>query len=249
MKIAVTGATGEMGGNVIKSAREKDIDIGLAVDREENTRMGLQIENDDNFEKLLESRNIDIIVDFTVPEASMKYLEAAKNTDTPIVIGTTGFSEEQLEEIREAGEEIPVLKASNFSPSVNVMKDLIREAAGKLESYDIEITETHHNRKRDSPSGTAKALLEELEKVRGGAEEVNGREGEAPREEGEIGLHARRAGDIKGVHEVLFAGGEEVLKIEHRNESRQVFSNGALKAAECLKDKESGYYSFSEVLK
>jgi 4-hydroxy-tetrahydrodipicolinate reductase len=249
MNIAVTGATGEMGGNVIKSAQEKDIDIGLAVDREENSRMGIEVKNDDNFENLLESKNIDVIVDFTVPEASMKYLEAAKNTDTPIVIGTTGFSEDQMEEIREAGKEIPVLKASNFSPSVNVMKDLIREAAEKLESYDIEITETHHKRKRDAPSGTAKALLEELEKARGNAEEVNGREGEAPRDDGEIGLHARRAGDIKGVHEILFAGDEEVLKIEHRNESRQVFSNGALKAAEWLKIREPGYYNFSEVLK
>lgn len=248
MRIAVTGATGQMGTNVIKSARDRDIEISVAVDREETENRGLQVEKDENFEELLRENQVDVIVDFTVPEGTMKYLEAARKTSTPIVIGTTGFSDEQEEKIESVGEEIPVLKASNFSPSINVMRELVREAAEKLEDYDIEVTETHHNRKRDAPSGTAKTFLNEIRDTRGDFEEVHGREGEEPREKGEVGVHAKRAGDIKGTHEVLMAGDEEVLKIRHRSESREVFSSGALKAAEWLQNQEPGFYSFSEVL-
>ena len=248
MRIAVTGATGQMGTNVLKSARDREIEIGLAVDRKEVENRGVKVQSDENFEQLLREKPVDVIVDFTVPEATMKYLEAAKETSTPIVIGTTGFSDEQEESIESAGDEIPVLWASNFSPSINVMRELVREAAAKLEDYDIEVTETHHNRKRDAPSGTANTFLEEIREARGDFEEVHGREGKAPRTEDEVGVHAKRAGDIKGTHEVLMAGEEEVLKIKHRSESREVFSSGALKAAEWLQNQKPGFYSFSEVL-
>ena len=248
MNIAVTGATGQMGTNVIKVARDRGIDMPLAVDREKNESRGLEVENDENFEQLLHDRDVDVIIDFTVPAGTMKYLEAAKNTGTPIVIGTTGFSEEEEREIEKAGEVIPVLKASNFSPSINVMRELVKEASGTLEDYDIEVTETHHNRKRDAPSGTAKTFLDDIKESRGEFEEVHGREGEAPRSDGEVGVHAKRAGDIKGSHEVLLAGNEEVLKIKHRSESREVFASGALDAAEWINDKQQGFYSFSEVL-
>lgn len=248
MEIAVTGATGQMGTNVIKVARDRDEEISLAVDRKEQEHRGLKVESEENFGQLLRERDVDVIVDFTVPEATMKYLEEARETGTPIVIGTTGFSEEQRREIEEAGEVIPVLKASNFSPSINVMRELVKEASGKLEDYDIEVSETHHNRKRDAPSGTANTFLDDIREVRGDFEEVHGREGEVPREKGEVGVHAKRAGDIKGTHEVLLAGDEEVLKIRHRSESREVFASGALKAAGWLISKDNGFYSFSEVL-
>jgi 4-hydroxy-tetrahydrodipicolinate reductase len=248
MRIAVTGATGQMGTNVIKVARDRGDQINLAVDREEGENRGLEVKEDENIEQLLRERDVDVIVDFTVPDGTMNYLEAARETSTTIVIGTTGFSEEQERRIEEAGEKIPVLKASNFSPSINVMRELVKEASGKLEDYDIEVTETHHNRKRDAPSGTANTFLDGIRKVRGDFEEVHGREGEQSREEVEVGVHAKRAGDIKGTHEVLLAGDEEVLKIRHRSESREVFASGALKAAEWLQDRRPGFYSFSEVL-
>lgn len=248
MKIAVTGATGQMGTNVIKSARDRDIEISVAVDREKTENRGLEVQSDENLAELLEENPVDVIVDFTVPEATMKYLEAARKTSTSIVIGTTGFTDEQEREIEEAGEEIPVLKASNFSPSINVMRELVKEATGKLEDYDIEVSETHHNRKRDAPSGTANTFLDEIREARGDFEEVHGREGEAPREKGEVGVHTKRAGDIRGTHEVLLAGDDEALKIRHRSESREVFSSGALRAGEWIKDQNSGFYSFSEVL-
>jgi len=248
MKIAVTGATGQMGNNVIKVARDRGDQINLAVDREETENRGLEVESDENFEELLRENSVDVIVDFTVPAGTMRYLEAARETKTPIVIGTTGFSEEQEREIEEAGEEIPVLKASNFSKGINVMRELVKEASGKLEDYDIEVTETHHNGKRDAPSGTVNTLLDDIREARGDFEEVHGREGEAPREEDEVGVHAKRAGDIKGSHEVLLAGVEEVLEIKHRSESREVFASGALEAAKWIKDENPGSYSFSTVI-
>lgn len=248
MDIAVTGATGQMGSNVIKVSRDQDERIALAVDREEQEHKGLKVESDGGLEDLLEEKDVDVIIDFTVPEATMKYLEVAMNTRTPIVIGTTGFTEEQEKIIQEAGDEIPVLKASNFSPSINVMRELVKEASDKLKDYDIEVTETHHNRKRDAPSGTAKMFLEDINQVKGDFEEVHGREGEQPREKDEIGVHAKRAGDIRGEHEILLAGNEEILKIKHRSESREVFASGALRAARWIKEKEAGFYSFSEVL-
>ena len=248
MKIAVTGANGQMGQNVIKKAREEGIKISVAFDREEGESRGLKVHSDENIAELILQNDVDFIVDFTVPEATINYVEAAVETSTPLVIGTTGFSDSQLETIKSAGDEVPILKASNFSPCINVMKDLVREAADQLEEYDIEVTETHHDRKRDAPSGTAKMLLEEIKKVRD-TEEVHGRKGKAPRDEKEVGVHARRAGDIKGEHEVLMAGNEEVFKIKHRSESREVFASGALTAGEWLINQENGFYSFSDALK
>jgi 4-hydroxy-tetrahydrodipicolinate reductase len=247
MRIAVTGAEGQMGQNVIKKARDKGIEIGLVVDREKGESRGIEVESDDQMAEKIREKGVDVIVDFTVPEGTMKYVKAAVQTKTPIIIGTTGFSDQQLDEIQNAGEEVPVLKASNFSPCINVMKELVRQAAQQLEDYDIEVTETHHNRKRDAPSGTAKMLLDEISEEKD-FDEVHGRNGEAPRNEDEVGVHARRAGDVKGEHEVLMAGNQEVLKIKHRSESREVFASGALKAAEWLKNQSPGFYSFSNAL-
>ncbi len=247
MRIAVTGATGQMGSNVIEVAREKGIDIEVAVGRKEDTINSLKFKDETKLTKLLQDNPVDAIVDFTVPDATMRYLKSAIETDTAIVIGTTGFSSEQEKRIRDAGQQIPVLRASNFSPSISVMQSLVREAASKLEDYDIEVTETHHNRKRDAPSGTANLILETVKSARSVSEEVHGRIGEDPRNKGEIGVHSRRAGDIRSVHEVLMAGDNEILKIRHRTESRKTFASGAIRASEWLNNQEAGYYSFQEV--
>lgn len=247
MKIAVTGAKGQMGQNVIKKARDENIEIGAAVDREKGESRGIHVYSDKNLADLIGENDIDVIVDFTVPEGTMNYIETAVKTETPLIIGTTGFSESQMDRIKSSGEKVPILKASNFSPCINVMRDLVGKATEQLEEYDIEVMETHHNRKRDAPSGTAKMFLEEINKARS-FEEVHGREGEVPRQDDEVGVHARRAGDIKGEHEVLMAGNEEVFKIKHRSESREVFASGALQAAEWLRGQKAGFYSFSDAL-
>ncbi|MFB6253127.1 MAG: 4-hydroxy-tetrahydrodipicolinate reductase [Halobacteriaceae archaeon] len=248
MNIGITGATGQMGSTVITQARERDIDIGVAVSRSEVKESEVDVKNDDAFATAVQDNNIDVIIDFTTPEATLDYLQIATEFDIPMVIGTTGFSTTQTETIREYGNNIPVLKATNFSPSITVMRTLVREAAQKLRNYDIEVTETHHNRKNDAPSGTANTLLNDVKDVRDNIEETHGRKGEETRTQGEIGVHARRAGDIRGIHEMLLAGNDEILTIKHRVESRKVFAIGALQAAEWIQDQEPGFYEFSEVL-
>ena len=136
------------------------------------------------------------------------------------------------------------------SRGVQALLRAVESAVSDLPGYDVEVTETHHNRKRDAPSGTANTILETIEGVRGGDESdrVYGRVGEAPRDEGEIGVHVRRAGDVRGEHEVLLAGNDEVVKLRHRAESRRVWAEGALDAAVWLAGKPPGWYDFADVL-
>ncbi|EGQ43100.1 MAG: dihydrodipicolinate reductase [Candidatus Nanosalina sp. J07AB43] len=166
MKIAVTGATGQMGSNVIEKARERGLEVPVAVDRQEAVEKNSDIQSDEKLEDLIRECDVDAIIDFTTPEATLNYLQAASNTDTPIVIGTTGFTDKQTEALHETSEDVAILKASNFSPAVRVLMELAQEASDKLEDYDIEITETHHNRKKDAPSGTAKEMLQRVKETR-----------------------------------------------------------------------------------
>jgi 4-hydroxy-tetrahydrodipicolinate reductase len=166
-----------------------------------------------------------------------------------VVVGTTGFNEETTTALRETAERVPVLKAPNFAPGVQALAALVEAAARSLPGYDVELTETHHNGKRDAPSGTAKRLLDAVEGAREDApERIYGREGVAPRTTGEVGVHVRRAGDVRGEHELLFAGNDEVLTLTHRAESRRVFAEGALDAADWLAGRAPGWYEFREVL-
>lgn len=252
--IAVTGASGRMGHEVIDAAHERGIET-IAVSRNEGGDEGgagdTNSHHPDDLSVLLTEQSPDALVDFTVPEASTEYIATCAETGTPAVIGTTGFSEEELENIQHASEQIPILKATNFARGIQTLLALVRESTRSLEGYDVELTETHHNGKRDAPSGTANTLLETIEDSGGTTEteRTHGREGIQPRSENEIGVHVRRAGDIRGEHEILFAGNDEVLTLTHRAESRRVFAAGALDAAEWLTGREAGQYDFSEVIK
>jgi len=150
--------------------------------------------------------------------------------------------------VRAASESVPALKAANFARGVQALLDVVGEAVADLPGYDVELVETHHNGKRDAPSGTAKRILAEIEAGRETGERVHGREGEAPRQAGEIGVHALRAGDVTGEHEVLLAGNHEEVRLTHRAESRGVFAAGALDAAVWLADRDPGWYDFAAVL-
>jgi 4-hydroxy-tetrahydrodipicolinate reductase len=190
-----------------------------------------------------------VLVDFTVPEASLGYVAAAAEAGVPCVVGTTGFGEEGTSRLRGAAERVPVLRAANFARGVQALLRAVGAAVEALPGYDAELTETHHNGKRDAPSGTALTILDELEDARGDdPERVYGREGHQPRGEGEVGVHVRRAGDVRGEHEVLLAGNGEVLTLTHRAESREVFAAGALDAAEWLVGRPPGSYGFADVL-
>jgi 4-hydroxy-tetrahydrodipicolinate reductase len=239
-----------MGRAVISEADARGHEIVVAVNRTPDTEAvaGVPVAPSQDLEAMLAAEEPDALVDFTGPEASVAYVRAAADLDVPAVVGTTGFSEEQGEALLEASKEIPLLRAANFSRGVQALERAVTAALSALADYDVELTETHHNAKTDAPSGTAKELLAAIDAELGGAKRVHGREGDAPREEGDIGVHARRAGDITGEHEVLLAGNDEVLTLEHRAESRGVFAAGALDAAEWLADESPGFYGFEDVL-
>lgn len=257
MKVAVTGASGRMGSEILNGAHERGIET-IPVSRTGDVNVGTDADADtsayhpDDLSSILAEYSPDALVDFTVPEASVEYVAACAETGTPAIIGTTGFDEEEMEAIQRASERIPVLKASNFARGIQTLLALVRETTQSLEGYDVELTETHHNGKRDAPSGTAKTLLEAVEDSTetpaDQTDRVHGREGIQPRSEDEIGVHVRRAGDVRGEHELLFAGNDEILTLTHRAESRRVFAAGALDAAEWLTGREAGRYDFSEVL-
>ena len=252
VRVAVTGATGRMGREVLTAADARDdIDVVLAVNRdpdEAETVAGVDVEDAADLPALLADRDPDALVDFTGPESSVEYVAACAEAGVAAVVGTTGFDDAQLDALAEDAGRVPVLHAANFSRGVAALRRAVREGVAALPGYDVEVTETHHNGKRDAPSGTANALLDDIDEVRGPADRVHGREGEQPREGDEIGIHARRAGDVTGEHEVLLAGNYELLSLTHRAGSRGVFAAGALDAAAWLAGRDPGRYEFTDVI-
>jgi len=246
LTLAVTGITGRMGGETLSAARERGHEV-FGLSRAGDRIDGFETYRVDEAAAALAERAPDALVDFSVPEGSVQYLRACAGTATPAVVGTTGFDEERAAFDR-AAETVPVLKATNFARGVETLKRLVREAAASLEGYDVELTETHHNGKRDAPSGTAKSLLEALEEGAGERDQQYGREGVHPRRPDEVGVHVRRAGTVRGEHELLFAANDEVVTLTHRAESRRAFADGALDAAEWLAGRPPGRYEFADVL-
>lgn len=250
MKVGVTGATGRMGQEVLDVLDERDIDVAFAVARSGpvDGSSAPPIESSDTFGELLAGRETDVVVDFTVPAASVQYAETAAEAGVPLVTGTTGFTDDELAGLEAAGEDIPVLVGANFARGVQALIGAVEAAVGALPEYDVELTETHHNAKRDAPSGTANVILDHIDQAREReSTRVHGREGEALRSENEIGVHARRAGDVTGEHEILLAGNREMLSLTHRAGSRAVFAAGAIDAAEWLTEQDPGYYRFSAI--
>jgi len=256
IEVAVTGAGGHMGREVIEAAVDRDgMDVALAVNRTSvGPVAGVEVEDEADLPALLAEREPDVLVDFTLPDPSTRYVEACADAGVAAVVGTTGFSASQLTVLADAAESVPVLRAANFARGVAALRRAVREAVAAVPDYDVELTETHHNRKRDAPSGTALTILDDVDEVREergsspDGDRVHGREGEQPREDGEIGVHARRAGDVTGEHELLLAGNHEVLTLTHRAESRGVFAAGALDAADWLVGRPAGEYDFEDAL-
>ena len=229
MNILLNGATGRMGKEVIKKvAEEKDLNITCGVGIGENNEKFPIYENTKDIEE-----KVDVIIDFSIPKASINILEYARKNKIPIVIATTGFSDEELKVIKEASEEIPVFRSSNMSLDINLMAKIVQEIARVLNDTDIEIIETHHNRKVDSPSGTAILLADAINEVLENKKTYNFErmQKREPRSKNEIGFSSIRGGNIVGEHSVKFFGENDTLEIKHTSYSRQVFVEGALKAA------------------
>lgn len=251
ISLAITGATGRMGKELIEDADSRSnvsVDAAFTRTPESIEREDCVVADPSQAVSVLEDADIDVLIDFTVPEASREYLDAATTTSTPVVIGTTGFDEAGTQQIETASRSIPVLKAANFARGIQTLFSIISDVVAALPEYDIELTETHHNGKRDAPSGTANQILEEIEATRDIADRTHGRSGHAPRQEDNVGVHALRAGNITGIHELLLAGNHEELRITHRAEDRGVFAAGAVDAAVWLADQPSGRYDFQDVL-
>lgn len=195
----------------------------------------------------------DVVIDFTLPQATAQHAALAAQQGTALVVGTTGLLEEHLSELERAAQRVAVLRAPNMSLGVNLLMDLVRQAASKLDdAYDIEIVEMHHRHKVDAPSGTALGLGEAAASGRNvdlDHASVRVRDGQTgPRRSGSIGFATLRGGDVPGDHTVIFAGEGERLELGHRASSRQVFVQGALTAALWLHGKPSGLYSMQDVL-
>ncbi len=251
LRLAVTGAGGRMGREVIEAAATREnVTVVTAVNRTETEPVGdVSVADAARLPELLSETDPDVLVDFTGPESAVSYAEAAADAGVAVVTGTTGFDEDEIDQLRGASELVPVLKAANFARGVAALRRAVREAVAAVPGYDIELTETHHNGKRDAPSGTAMTLIEDIESVRDGLDRrVHGREGDAPREDDEIGVHARRAGDVTGEHEVLLAGNRESIELTHRAGDRGVFAEGSLDAAAWLSGRDAGWYAFDDVL-
>jgi 4-hydroxy-tetrahydrodipicolinate reductase len=247
-RLGVNGATGRMGGAVIETAAERDdVEVTFGIDADPETDLDVPLYSSEETSEALAEHEPDAVVDFTVPDSTAALAQECADAGVALVVGTTGIDEDQLSVLQEASGAVPLLKATNFSRGIQALLRTLGPALEALEGYDVEVMETHHNGKRDAPSGTAKTILDEIGEHRD-FETVAGREGIQPREDGEIGMLVRRAGDIRGEHEVILADNDEVLSLSHRAEDRAVFAAGAIDAAVWLAEQNPGWYDFGDVI-
>ena len=245
LNIMLCGCGGRMGAAVIAAAREAGDRVVAGVDINPAADSPFPIfTSPEEFQG-----KADIIVDFSHHSALPGLLDYAITTDTPLVVCTTGHTEEETAAMKAASEKVAVFFSRNMSLGINLLISLCRRAAAALGTdFDIEIIEKHHNKKLDAPSGTALMIADAISE---GAEHpyVYDRHTERrQRAKGEIGLHAVRGGTIVGEHEVLFAGHEECLSLIHRAQSKEVFAAGALGAALFMKAQPTGLYSMKELV-
>ena len=237
-----------MGKQIIEAVKkQKNIQIVCGFDLNEDKENEFPIYN--NLKDIKEK--IDVIIDFSIPVATFKILEYAKKNRIPTVIATTGFDDEQLKEIEKISKEIPIFKSANMSLEINLMASIVQKIANVLIESDIEIIETHHNQKIDSPSGTAILLADAINKVLNEKKEYNFNrmQKRGKRSKNEIGFSSIRGGNIVGEHTVQFFGENETLEITHKSYSRQVFAEGALKAANFLVKQPNGLYNMENLIK
>jgi 4-hydroxy-tetrahydrodipicolinate reductase len=258
-KLVVVGAAGRMGKRIIALAVDSGkFDIAGAVERKGHPDIGrdagllagagtIEIKLTDAF-----VTGGEVAIDFSLAEAADKTIDYCVENKVALVSGTTGLSSSQREKFKAASDKIPIIYGTNMSVGMNVLFNLVGKVATMLgEAYDIEITEQHHRFKKDAPSGSALTLAENICKATGRDIDkslTHGRSGESLRQKGAIGMHAVRAGDIVGVHSVIFGTLGETVTLNHTANSRDTFVRGALRAAKWLVGKKPGLYSMADVM-
>ena len=249
IKVLMHGCNGKMGRMITDLIRDDErMEIVAGVD------MYTEVPNTYPVFKNIEDCDVDcdVIIDFSNAGAVDSLLDYSVNKKIPVVLCTTGLSEDQLNKVKEASKETAVLKSANMSLGINLLMKVLKEASGVLAKagYDIELVERHHNQKVDAPSGTAIALADSInESLDNEYTYVYDRSAvRAKRDPKEIGISAVRGGTIVGDHEVIFAGLDEVVEFKHRAYSRSVFGKGAVEAAAYLAGKKPGMYGMDDVI-
>ncbi len=260
LKLCVAGAAGRMGTAIIQEAKAKGIMTVGAIEASSNPAVGKTLRSlgiSDQDTEVLSSARItealseaDVFISFTAPAADLVNIPIVANSGKRIILGTTGFTQEQNRTVVNAmNGKVPAVFSPNYSVGVNILFKLAEQLKAFPAGYDVSLSEIHHTGKKDAPSGTAKKLEQIVSQARNYNKTIYGREGVSPRQQGELESVAIRAGGVPGIHDIIVAGPNEMLRIEHTAFSRNVFAQGAVIAAEWIvKQKEPKVYSMAEVL-
>ena len=244
MRIILVGAKGIMGGHVIRAADKANYEVCSLVDlRCDENISGEYTKIADVKEKA------DVIIDFSFHGLVKEITDYAVETKTPVIIATTGHTEEEKAIISDASKNTAVFYSGNMSVGIATLCDIVKKVVSVFPNADVEIIETHHTRKLDAPSGTAKMLFNAVKEVRENAYENCGRSGLCKREKSEVGISSVRIGNIVGIHEVRIGTAYEQITLKHEAYDRALFADGAIKAAEYMCGKPAGLYTMKEVLK
>lgn len=242
IKVLINGACGRMGKEVEKIVEASEVMTVAAKVDKMAAESGCYTDINDF------GGQADVIIDFSNHLGTKELLDYAVKNNIATVVATTGHTPDELAYIEEASEKIAVFHSANMSLGVALLCELAVKAAATMPDADIEIIETHHNRKLDAPSGTALMIANAIKAVREKAEFIFGREGNAKREKNEIGVHAVRRGNIVGIHEVLVSTDSQTITLKHEAHSRALFAEGAVSAAEFILGKGAGLYNMNSIV-
>lgn len=249
VRVIMNGCNGHMG-QVISEliGNDPEITVAAGIDLRDEGKNSYPV-----FSSLQECDvQADVIIDFSSPKAFDALMDFSVSRQIPAVVCTTGLSEDQLKRLEEESKKVAILRSANMSLGINLLMKLLQEAAKTLApaGFDIEIVEKHHNLKKDAPSGTALALADSINEAMDHQYTYTFDRSQSyePRDKKELGISAVRGGNIVGVHEVLFAGTDEVIEFHHTAYSKAVFGKGAVQAAKYLAGKPAGYYNMSDVI-
>lgn len=254
LHIGIGGIGGRMGREIVAAAEDSSVTVIGGVERSDTlptvqASLGPERRVVDSIADLLP--DIDVFIDFSTPTGTIAHASACAHAGKPFVSGVTGLSTDQIETLERLAQTVPIFYSRNMSLGISALLSVLPVLVRALDEYDLEIIETHHRHKRDSPSGTALALAEAITQaldVDLSDKAIYGREGIAPRSPGEIGIHAIRAGGNAGEHTILLANEGEELRLSHRALSRRTFALGAIRASQYIVNRPVGLYSMTDLL-